>query len=118
MNKLNVNKILVFLIFSLSLSLSSMAANRGGDQNNGNDLDLVSKGQAGKWSKQAGRGRRGKRVNWMSHDVQHFLQVEYKSILLHQRELTGEEMVAKIMDHVEQRLQVDMSADKKKQALF
>jgi hypothetical protein len=38
--------------------------------------------------------------------------------LLNQRELTGEEMVAKIMDHVEQRLPPDMSADEKRQALF
>ena len=46
------------------------------------------------------------------------LQDEYKSILLNQRELTGEEMVAKIMDHVEQRLPPDMSADEKRQALY
>jgi hypothetical protein len=45
-------------------------------------------------------------------------QEEYKSILLNQRELTGEEMVAKIMDYVEQRLPPDMSADEKRQALF
>jgi len=38
--------------------------------------------------------------------------------LLNQRELTGEEMVAKIMDHVEQRLPPDMSADEKRQALY
>ena len=47
-----------------------------------------------------------------------FKQNEYKSILLNQRELTGKEMVAKIMDHVEQRLQPDMSANEKRQALF
>ena len=38
--------------------------------------------------------------------------------MLNQRELTGEEMVAKIMDHVERRLPPDMSADEKRQALF
>jgi len=37
-----------------------------------------------------------------------FKQDEYKSILLNQQELTGEEMVAKIMDHMEQRLPPDM----------
>ena len=43
-----------------------------------------------------------------------FKQDEYKSILLNQRELTGEEMVAKIMDHMEQRLPPDMSTKKGK----
>ncbi len=47
-----------------------------------------------------------------------FKQDDYKNILLNQQELTGEEMVAKIMDHVEQRLPPDMSAEEKRQALF
>lgn len=38
--------------------------------------------------------------------------------MLNRRELTGEELVAKIMSHVEKRLPVHLSADESRQALF
>jgi len=53
-----------------------------------------------------------------NRDLNIFVQDEYKAILLNQRELTGEEIVAKIMDFVEKHLPVELSADERRQALF
>jgi hypothetical protein len=53
-----------------------------------------------------------------NRDLNIFVQDEYKAILLNQRELTGEEIVAKIMDFVEKHLPVELLADERRQALF
>ena len=53
-----------------------------------------------------------------NRDLNIFVQDEYKAILLNQCELTGEEIVAKIMDFVEKHLPVELSADERRQELF
>jgi len=72
----------------------------------------------GRKGREGRKGERGQEAKLVMCATFFSLQDEYKSILLNQRELTGEEMVAKIMDHVEQRLPPDMSADEKRQALY